>query len=192
MGYSPASIVYNIPVPITGWTGSDGKDTWPKNYGGGDYVGPETLRNGMKRSHNVAAAQTLLTMVGVDRSVDFLMRMGWTATTSMPRPLACRLAPAASPRCSWPWPSACWAMGVYIRSRSLSWVSRTAPGTWSMTAMPSGAAAGVPPLHGMDDRGHVEGRGFRAARPPLPRSAGRPWPVKRAPTATSAASPSWA
>ena len=59
MGYSPASIVYNIPVPITGWTGSDGKDTWPKNYGGGDYVGPETLRNGMKRSHNVAAAQTL-------------------------------------------------------------------------------------------------------------------------------------
>lgn len=76
MGYSPASIVYNIPVPITGWTGSDGKDTWPKNYGGGDYVGPETLRNGMKRSHNIAAAQTLLTMVGVERSVDFLMRMG--------------------------------------------------------------------------------------------------------------------
>ena len=76
MGYSPASVVYNIPVPISGWTGSDGKDTWPKNYGGGDYVGPETLRNGMKRSHNVAAAQTLLTMVGVDRSVDFLLRMG--------------------------------------------------------------------------------------------------------------------
>ena len=76
MGYSPASVVYNIPVPISGWTGSDGKDTWPKNYGGGDYVGPETLRNGMKRSHNVAAAQTLLTMVGVDRSVDCLLRMG--------------------------------------------------------------------------------------------------------------------
>lgn len=76
LGYSPASIVYNIPVPISGWTGSDGKDTWPKNYGGGSYEGPETLRYGMKRSHNVAAAQALLNMVGVERSVDFLMRMG--------------------------------------------------------------------------------------------------------------------
>ena len=76
LGYSPASIVYNMPLPIAGWTGSDGKDTWPKNYGGGGYVGPETLRTGMKRSHNVAAAQALLNMVGVDRSVDFLLRMG--------------------------------------------------------------------------------------------------------------------
>lgn len=76
LGYSPASIVYNIPVPIAGWTGSDGKDSWPKNYGGGGYVGPETLREGMKRSHNVAAAQTLLNMVGVERSMDFLLRMG--------------------------------------------------------------------------------------------------------------------
>lgn len=76
LGYSPASVVYNMPLPIAGWTGSDGKDTWPKNYGGGGYAGPETLRTGMKRSHNVAAAQALLNMVGVDRSVDFLLRMG--------------------------------------------------------------------------------------------------------------------
>ncbi len=75
MGYSPASVVYNIPVPISGWRGDDGKDTWPKNYGGG-YAGPETLRQAMKRSHNVSAAQTLVNMVGVDRSVDFLLRMG--------------------------------------------------------------------------------------------------------------------
>ncbi|MEG2252067.1 MAG: transglycosylase domain-containing protein, partial [Clostridia bacterium] len=78
LGYSPASIVYNIPVPIAGWTDSDGKDTWPKNYGGGGYAGPETLREGMRRSHNVVAAQVLLNMVGVDRSVDFLERMGVT------------------------------------------------------------------------------------------------------------------
>ncbi|MEG1777186.1 MAG: transglycosylase domain-containing protein, partial [Clostridia bacterium] len=78
LGYSPASIVYNIPVPIAGWTDSDGKDTWPKNYGGGKYAGPETLREGMRRSHNVVAAQVLLNMVGVDRSVDFLERMGVT------------------------------------------------------------------------------------------------------------------
>lgn len=76
LGYSPASTIYNIPVPISGWTGSDGKDSWPQNYGGGGYVGPETLREGMRRSHNVAAAQTLLNLVGVDRSVDFLLRMG--------------------------------------------------------------------------------------------------------------------
>lgn len=154
MGYSPPSIVYNIPVPITGWTGSDGKDTWPKNYGGGDYVGPETLRNGMKRSHNVAAAQTLLTMVGVDRSVDFLMRMGVDRDNIDATPFGLSLGSSGITRCSWPWPSACWAMGVCIRNRSPSWVSRTAPGTWSMTAMPSQEpAAGVPPLHGMDDRG---------------------------------------
>ena len=76
LGYSPASVVYNIPVPIAGWTGSDGKDSWPRNYGGGGYVGPETLREAIRRSHNVAAAQTLLNMVGVDRSVDFLLKLG--------------------------------------------------------------------------------------------------------------------
>lgn len=76
LGASPASIVYNIPVPIQGWTGSDGKDTWPNNYGGGGYVGPETLREAMKRSHNVGAAQTLMTMVGIERSVDYLLRLG--------------------------------------------------------------------------------------------------------------------
>jgi len=75
MGYSPASVVYNIPVPIAGWTGSDLKDTWPKNYDG-RYSGPVTLRHGMNRSLNVAAARTLLDMVGVERSVDALLRMG--------------------------------------------------------------------------------------------------------------------
>ena len=76
MGCSPASVVYNIPVPISGYTGSDGKDSWPKNYGGGDYTGPETLREAMRRSHNVSAAQTLLNYVGIDRSVSYLKQMG--------------------------------------------------------------------------------------------------------------------
>lgn len=76
LGASPASIVYNIPVPISGWKNSDGKDTWPKNFGGGGYTGPVTLREAMKRSQNVSAAQTLLTMVGVDRSLDFLLKLG--------------------------------------------------------------------------------------------------------------------
>lgn len=75
MGYSPASVVYDIPVPISGWTGSDMKDTWPKNYDG-RYSGPVTLRQSMKRSLNVGAAQTLMNMVGVERSADYLLRMG--------------------------------------------------------------------------------------------------------------------
>ena len=76
LGASPASIVYNMPLPISGWKGSNGKDSWPKNYGGGGYVGPETLRRALMKSHNTAAAQAELTMVGVERSVDFLLRMG--------------------------------------------------------------------------------------------------------------------
>ena len=76
LGASPASIVYNMPLPISGWRGSDGKDTWPRNYGGGGYVGPETLRKALQNSHNTAAAQALMTMVGVERSVDFLHRLG--------------------------------------------------------------------------------------------------------------------
>ena len=76
LGRSPASVVYNMPIPISGWKDAKGNDSWPKNYGGGGYTGPETLRTAMAKSHNTSAAQTLMTMVGVDRSVDFLHRMG--------------------------------------------------------------------------------------------------------------------
>ena len=76
MGNSPASVVYNMPVPISGWKDAKGNDSWPTNYGGGGYVGPETLRTAMAKSHNTSAASALLSMVGVERSVDFLHRMG--------------------------------------------------------------------------------------------------------------------
>lgn len=76
LGASPASVVYNMPIPISGWKDSKGNDSWPKNYGGGGYVGPETLRTAMAKSHNTSAAATLMSMVGVERSVDFLHRMG--------------------------------------------------------------------------------------------------------------------
>ena len=76
MGASPASVVYNMPIPISGWKDSKGNDSWPKNYGGGGYVGPETLRTAMAKSHNTSAAATLMSMVGVERSVEFLKRMG--------------------------------------------------------------------------------------------------------------------
>ena len=76
LGASPASIAYNMPVPIAGWKDAKGNDSWPTNYGGGGYVGPETLRTAMAKSHNTSAAYTLMRMVGVDRSVDFLHRLG--------------------------------------------------------------------------------------------------------------------
>ena len=76
LGRSPASVVYNMPLPIAGWKDAKGNDSWPKNYGGAGYVGPETLRTAMAKSHNTSAASTLMSMVGVERSVDFLHRMG--------------------------------------------------------------------------------------------------------------------
>lgn len=76
LGAGGGTILYNMPLPITGWTGSDGKDSWPKNYGGSSYRGPETLRKALTKSDNTAAAYALLNYVGVERSADFLLRMG--------------------------------------------------------------------------------------------------------------------
>ena len=76
LGASPASVVYNMPLPITGWLDENLNETWPKNYGGSSYSGPSTLRNALKRSQNVSAAYTLMNMVGVERSVDFLLKSG--------------------------------------------------------------------------------------------------------------------
>jgi len=76
LGASPASIAYNMPLPISGWTDDKGKDVWPKNYGGGGYTGPTTLRKAMMNSQNVSAAFTLMNYVGTDRSLDFLLKEG--------------------------------------------------------------------------------------------------------------------
>ena len=76
LGASPASIAYNMPVPISGWKDSSGKDSWPKNYGGGGYKGPQSFRSVLRNSYNTAAAQILMTYVGVSRSVEYLHLMG--------------------------------------------------------------------------------------------------------------------
>lgn len=76
LGYSPASVAYNMPLPISGWKNEKKEDTWPKNYGGDNYVGPQTFRNALVRSHNVPTAQILLNLVGVEQSSDFLLKMG--------------------------------------------------------------------------------------------------------------------
>ena len=76
LGASPASIAYNMPVPISGWKDSSGKDSWPQNYGGGGYKGPQSFRNALRNSHNPSAAHILMSYVGVSRSVDYLHLMG--------------------------------------------------------------------------------------------------------------------
>ena len=76
LGASPASIAYNMPVPISGWKDSSGKDSWPQNYGGGKYAGPQSFRNALTNSHNTSAAQILMTYVGVSRSTEYLKLLG--------------------------------------------------------------------------------------------------------------------
>ncbi|MGN0775572.1 MAG: transglycosylase domain-containing protein [Candidatus Ventricola sp.] len=76
LGASPASIAYNMPVPISGWKDSSGKDSWPQNYGGGGYKGPQSFRSALRNSHNTSAAQILMSYVGVSRAVSYLHLMG--------------------------------------------------------------------------------------------------------------------
>ena len=76
MGAGAGSIAYNMPLPIAGWRGNDGRDSWPQNYGGSSYRGPETFRTALVQSDNTAAAYVLCNYVGVDRSVDYLRRLG--------------------------------------------------------------------------------------------------------------------
>ncbi len=75
-GYGAGAVLYNMPLPISGWKGSDGKDSWPQNYGGSSYRGPETMRTALVRSDNTAAADALMRIVGVENSAEFLLRLG--------------------------------------------------------------------------------------------------------------------
>ena len=76
LGAGPASIAYNMPIPITGWKDSAGRNSWPQNYGGGGYTGPQSFRNAMRNSYNTSAADILLTYVGTARSVNYLHLLG--------------------------------------------------------------------------------------------------------------------
>ncbi|MBQ4609834.1 MAG: penicillin-binding protein, partial [Clostridia bacterium] len=91
LGASPASIAYNMPVPIPGWKDSAGKDAWPQNYGGGGYKGPQSFRNALINSHNTSAAQILMSYVGVSRSVEYLRLMGVSDSNINPDPFGLAL-----------------------------------------------------------------------------------------------------
>ena len=76
LGHGDKDVINNMPLPISGWKGSHGEDTWPRNYSASTYTGPETMRAALTYSHNTAAAYALMNFVGVDRSYDFLLRLG--------------------------------------------------------------------------------------------------------------------
>ena len=75
-GLGGGGVVYNMPLPITGYLDGNRRETWPQNYGGSSYRGPETLRTALMKSDNTAAAYALMNYVGVENSYKFLRLMG--------------------------------------------------------------------------------------------------------------------
>lgn len=73
LGNSPGSPVINAPIKIKGW---DSKRGYPNNYGGGQFNGCETLRRAINKSHNTSTAQALFAYVGIENSVNYLLKLG--------------------------------------------------------------------------------------------------------------------
>ena len=70
-GYSDGTVVPNLPLPIDGW---DSEKGYPG--GGNKYYGPVTLRTALVRSLNSATAYTLLNLVGLQDSKNYLIDLG--------------------------------------------------------------------------------------------------------------------
>jgi penicillin-binding protein 1A len=73
-GNSDGTVVPNLPLPIEGWVDDSGKETYPS--GGTSSYGPVTLRTGLVQSLNSATAWTLMNVVGLDDSYNYLLDMG--------------------------------------------------------------------------------------------------------------------
>ena len=71
-----SAVVYNMPLPIKGYLDANRRPTWPKNYGGSSYRGPETLRTALVKSDNTAAAYALMNYVGTQNSANILRALG--------------------------------------------------------------------------------------------------------------------
>ncbi|MDD5018478.1 MAG: transglycosylase domain-containing protein, partial [Eubacteriales bacterium] len=71
LGYSDGTVVPNLPVAIEGW---DTESGYPS--GGSLYYGPVTLRTALVKSLNSATAYTLMNLVGLDESYNYLISMG--------------------------------------------------------------------------------------------------------------------
>ena len=71
LGFSDGAVVPNLPLAIEGW---DTEKGFPS--GGSPSYGPVTLRQAVVRSLNSATAYTLMNLVGLDESYNYLIRMG--------------------------------------------------------------------------------------------------------------------
>ena len=70
-GYSPASVVDNILIPIEGWDSASGYPTTSKGT-----LGPVTIRQAVNGSWNNAAARTLMYMTTLDTAAESLINLG--------------------------------------------------------------------------------------------------------------------
>ena len=70
-GYSDGTVVPNLPLAIEGW---DSETGYPS--GGSSFYGPVTLRTAIVNSLNSATAYTLLNLVGLQDSKNYLIDLG--------------------------------------------------------------------------------------------------------------------
>ncbi|MDO4546576.1 MAG: transglycosylase domain-containing protein [Clostridia bacterium] len=73
LGNSPGSPVINAGLKIEGW---DTQRGYPNNFGTTQFNGIETMRRAIMKSHNTAAAQALFSYVGIENSVNYLLKLG--------------------------------------------------------------------------------------------------------------------
>lgn len=72
-GFTPATMVNDAPIVIDDPTLKNG---WrPENFGG-EFYGPTSVRNGLKKSRNIVAIK-LLMAVGIDKAVETAVRFGF-------------------------------------------------------------------------------------------------------------------
>lgn len=71
LGYSPASMFDNVPLPIEGW---DSQQAYPSNYGESE-PGRVTMRYAIEKSLNITAAQALVEL-GFDNAYNSLVNFG--------------------------------------------------------------------------------------------------------------------
>ncbi|MEL6435740.1 MAG: penicillin-binding protein 1A [Pseudomonadota bacterium] len=70
-GYTPASVILDAPIKLI-----SGGELWePKNYGGGDGVGPSTLRQGIEKSRNLMTVRLAKDM-GMELVADYAEQFG--------------------------------------------------------------------------------------------------------------------
>jgi len=73
MGYSPATPVLNLPIPIKGWVSERG---YPNNFSSGSFTGVESMRYAINKSNNTSTAHVLMDYVGIENSVTYLLKLG--------------------------------------------------------------------------------------------------------------------